>query len=120
MKGEVAHQLHPPRLPEAFVGWTAADLLLSFGVGLALAALAVFLLGPALRRRPARPSLRLEIREARALPPGEAMQALAALAARRGLALTETERAALYAADPGPAVEALANRLSARQPGGGR
>ena len=120
MNAEVARQLHPPRLPESFVGWTPADALLAFGLGLLLAGVLLALLGPALRPRPRRIGLREEIRRALALPPGEAMQALAALARRRGLSLTPAEEAAVYAHDPGPMVESLAKRLGARQPGGGR
>lgn len=115
MSAEVVAHLHPPRLPEAFTQGSFADYLLAFGIGLALAALLLGLLGPALHRRAPRPSRAQALAQARALPPGDAMLALAALAQRRGIPLTDEERAALYSETPGPAAEALARRLQRRR-----
>lgn len=115
MSADVVAHLHPPRLPEAFTQGTAADYLLAFGIGLALAALLIGFLAPALQRRAPRPSRAQTLAEARALPSGAAMLALADLAQRRGIALTAEERAALYSENPGAAAEALAQRLQRRR-----
>lgn len=112
MNNDVVAALHPPRLPEAFTAAGPADYLLAFGLGLALAALVVWLFAPALRRRPRPLPLRKALSEASALPSGEAMLRLAALAEARGVTLKPEETAALYARDPGPEAEALATRLA--------
>ncbi|RRH72325.1 hypothetical protein [Falsigemmobacter faecalis] len=114
MSAGVAANLHPPRLPEAFLTAGPADYLLAFGLGLLLAGLIWWLIAPGLKRRPPRIPLRAAAQAARDLPPGEGMLALAALAAKRGVELTSAEQSALYAPDPGPAREALAARLSRR------
>ncbi len=100
MTPDIVAELHPPRLPAAFIDTGWQDLLAAFGLGLVLAALAVALLAPLLRPRPRRESVATRLDRLGALPPEDRLLGQLRLAAETGTALPEDVRAALYAPIP--------------------
>lgn len=100
MTPDVVADLHPPRLPAAFIDTGWQDLLAAFGLGLVLAALAFALLAPLLKPRPRRESVATRLDRLAALPPGDRLVGQLRLAAETGTALPGDVRAALYGPTP--------------------
>lgn len=96
----IVAELHPPRLPAAFIDTQWQDLLAAFGLGLLLAALAVALLRPLLTPRPRRVSTAARLARLAALPPEDRLLGQLALLRERGTPLPDDLRAALYAPTP--------------------
>lgn len=88
--------LHPSRLPEAFVALNGFDFLAAFGLGLVLAALVMSLAQPFLQRRPRLLNLKAQLAQAADLGPDARERALLRLLEKRGLALPDDIRQALY------------------------
>lgn len=104
MSADIVAELHPPRLPAAFIDTGWQDLLAAFGLGLLLAALAFVLLAPLLKPRPRRESVAARLARLAALPAEERLLGQLRLAAETGTALPDDLRAALYGpAPPDPA-----------------
>lgn len=118
MTPDVVRDLHPPRLPDAFVATEWGDLLAAVGLGLLLAALILALGAPFLQRRKRQPRISDRIAAAALLPPQERLLVLVQILTERGGQLPEDLRVALYtpgAADPAR-IEALI-RSGPRRPG---
>lgn len=96
----IVADLHPPRLPAAFIDTGWQDLLAAFGLGLFLAALAFALLRPLLTPRPRREGVAARLARLAALPPDERLLGQLRLAAETGTPLPDDLRAALYAKEP--------------------
>ena len=75
MTPPIVAELHPPRLPAAFIATGWPDLLAAFGLGLLLAAVACLLVAPLLKPRPRRAEHRRPARPAASLPPAERLLA---------------------------------------------
>jgi hypothetical protein len=110
---EIVADLHPPRLPAAFIAGGWADLLAAFGVGLVLAALAAALIGPLLKPRPRRQRVGDRLAQLRSLPPGDRLLGQLQLLQTTGTPLPEPMRAALYGRTP-PDPEALEDLVRRR------
>ncbi|HRO12577.1 hypothetical protein [Amaricoccus sp.] len=105
MTPPIVAELHPPRLPAAFVATGWPDLLAAFGLGLLVAALLALLLAPLFRPRPRRESAAARLARAAALPPDARRLVQLELLRERGIPLPAEIRAALYTtAPPDPAV----------------
>lgn len=115
MSAEIAAQLHPPRLPEAFTATGLPEYLLAMGLGLLLACLIYALLVPFARGKPKAVPVQQRIKAALALPPETALLHLAQVAKDQGLALTKAEHAALYTKPEPSMIADLASRLTAKR-----
>ena len=115
MTPTVVADLHPPRLPAAFIdaGWP--DLLAAFGLGLLLAALAMALLRPLLRPRPRREGLAARLARLEGLAPEDRLLGQLRLLAERGTPVPDDLRAALYERTP-PEPARLDALLRGRRP----
>lgn len=111
---EMAANLHPARLPEAFAALGRDDLLAAFGIGLVLAALCLTVFAPVLRPRIRPPSWQARLAGLADLPPAEAEVERLRLLAAAGAHLTASDRVALYAGRLEPS--ALEERLRAVRP----
>ncbi len=100
MTPPIVAELHPPRLPAAFIATGWPDLLAAFGLGLLLAALALLLLAPLLRPRPRRETVARRLARAGALPPDQRLLAQLRLLAETDTPLPPDLRASLYTATP--------------------
>jgi hypothetical protein len=114
---EIVANLHPPRLPAAFIvgGW--ADLLAAFGLGLVVAALAAALIAPLLKPRPRRQRVADRLAQLRSLPPEDRLLGQLDLLRATGTPLPEPMRAAIYGRTPPDpaALEALVRRRGRRR-----
>lgn len=103
-EAELVAALPPGRLPPSMTTLDGGDLLLLFGLGLLLAALAAAVALPLIERRP---SLRTRIRATRGLAAEERVLAIARLLGR----MPDGLRATAYGAAPpldDPAIEEIA------------
>lgn len=96
----IVADLHPPRLPAAFIATGWQDLLAAFGLGLLVAALAFALLRPLLKARPRREGVAARLDRLKRLPPDERLLGQLRLARTAGVPLPDDVRGALYGRTP--------------------
>ncbi len=118
MNPDLAAELHPPRLPAAFIATGWPDILAAFGLGLLLAALAFALLRPLLRPRPRRESVAARLARLEALPADDRLLGQLRLIGEAGTPLPDDIRTALYGRTP-PDPAALDALIRGRRRGHG-
>jgi hypothetical protein len=115
MTPPIVAELHPPRLPAAFIATGWPDLLAAFGLGLLLAALAFALLRPLLRSRPRRASTAARLAALADLPLDDRLLGQLRLLAEKQSPLPDDLRAALYGRTP-PDPDRLDALIRGRRP----